>query len=162
MKKLIIMAITVVLWFDLMGIAAVKGAERAHHRECVCEGDRCDEDCKGCDKCEKCIHRNDCECGEVCIDDCEGCDRCRDCVKRKRLDRRHRAAELEAQRRRDRLHMRRSQPRVVIGFNFPVYRYYYNGWGMRRSWRRPIGIYINMGPRIGRMHHHHHHHRRGR
>ena len=136
MKKLIIMGVAVVLWFDLMGIAAVKGAERAHHR-------------------------NDCECGEVCIDDCKGCDRCRDCVKRKRLDRRHRAAELEAQRRRDRLHMRRSQPRVVIGFNFPVYRYYYNGWGMRRSWRRPIGIYINMGPRIGRFHHHHHH-RRGR
>ena len=55
MKKLIIMGVAVVLWFDLMGIAAVKGAERAHHRECVCEGDRCDEDCKGCDKCEKCM-----------------------------------------------------------------------------------------------------------
>ena len=139
MKKLIIMGVAVVLWFDLMGIAAVKAGERKAHKEC--------------------------ECIDVCVDDCEACDQCRDCIKRKRLDKRKRAAELEAQRRRDRLHMRRSQPRVVIGFNFPVYRYYYNGWGMRRSWRRPIGIYINMGPRIGRFHHHHHHHhhhRRGR
>ena len=105
----------------------------------------------------------DCECdAKGCIDSCKACDKCRKCLKDKRMKEVRKQAKEEAKKRRQRLERSRiaiHRPRVVIGFNFPVYRSYYNGWGMRRSWRRPINVYINMGPRIGRLHHHHHPHR---
>ena len=80
MKSLVLAFLALVL------LAGIGTAAYAGHKECICEGDKCDEDCKNCDKCERCIHRKDCECGEVCVDDCKGCDKCGECLKKKRLN----------------------------------------------------------------------------
>ena len=38
-------------------VAGISTTAYADHKECICEGDKCDVDCKNCDKCEKCIHK---------------------------------------------------------------------------------------------------------
>ena len=165
MKSLVLAFLALVL------LAGIGTAAYAGHKECICEGDKCDEDCKNCDKCERCIHRKDCECGEVCVDDCKGCDKCGECLKKKRLDRRHRIAAHEAQRRRDRIHRRKIQPRIIITFGnggIDRYRHHPNcrcnrcWWAVRyRPLRRQVDVFIHVRPRA-QAHHDHHHHGRGR
>lgn len=110
----------------------------------------------------------DCECdAKGCIDSCKACDKCRKCLKDKRMKEVRKQAKESAEKRRQRLERSRitiNQPRVIIGFGFPVHRHYYNNWGVRyRPWRRSVNIYINVAPRRDRLHHGHHHHpRRGR
>ena len=36
-------------------VLGISSTSYADHKECVCVGDKCDEDCKNCDKCERCI-----------------------------------------------------------------------------------------------------------
>ena len=165
MKSLVLAFLALVL------LAGIGTAAYAGHKECICEGDKCDEDCKNCDKCERCIHRKDCECGEVCVDDCKGCDKCGECLKKKRLDRRHRIAAHAAQRRRDRIHRRKIQPRIIITFGnggIDRYRHHPNcrcnrcWWDVRyRPLRRQLDVFIHVTPRA-QAHHDHHHHGRGR
>jgi len=153
-------------------VAGISTTAYADHKECVCEGDKCDVDCKNCDKCEKCIHKKDCECGEVCVDDCKGCDKCPECLQRKRLERRHRIAAHEAQRRRDRIHRRKIQPRIIITFGnggIDRYRHHPNcrcnrcWWAIRyRPLRRQVDVFIHVRPRAQAARHDHHHHRHGR
>ena len=165
MKSLVLAFLALVL------LAGIGTAAYAAHKECNCEGDKCDKDCKNCDKCERCIHRKDCECGEVCVDDCKGCDKCGECLKKKRLDRRHRIAAHEAQRRRARIHRRKIQPRIIITFGnggIDRYRHHPNcrcnrcWWDVRyRPLRRQLDVFIHVRPRA-QAHHDHHHHGRGR
>ena len=110
----------------------------------------------------------DCECKEVCVEDCKACDQCKDCIKRRRVQERKKIAAEEARRRRERLHRRKIQPRIIITFGnggIDRYRHHPNcrcnrcWWAVRyRPLRRQVDVFIHVRPRahVHRDHHHRH------